>query len=82
MEQILKQILSELQGLRDGQARIETIVIKQGEEIAGLRADVNKLKQDVREIKTELRYVWEDIKKIDNRLSAHDEELMLLRRLK
>ena len=96
MEQILGQILAELQGLRDGQARIETIVTKQGEEIAGLRADVNQLKQDVNElkldvnqlkqdvgeIKTELRFVWEDIKKLDKRLSAHDEELVILKRLK
>ncbi|KGP76222.1 hypothetical protein JT05_06055 [Desulfosporosinus sp. Tol-M] len=68
MEQILTQILSELQALREGQSR-------QGE-------DLSSLKKDVREIKTELRFVWEDIKKLDSRLSAQGEELVILKRLK
>ncbi|KGP75189.1 hypothetical protein JT05_11960 [Desulfosporosinus sp. Tol-M] len=68
MEQILTQILSELQALREGQSQ-------QGE-------DLSSLKKDVREIKTELRFVWEDIKKLDSRLSAQGEELVILKRLK
>ena len=68
MDQILAQILSELQALREGQSR-------QGEDLASL-------KKDVREIKLELRFVWEDVKKLDNRLTAQGEELGILKRLK
>ena len=68
MEQILAQILSELQALREGQSR-------QGE-------DLSSLKKDVSEIKVELRFVWEDVKKIDNRLTAQGEELVILKRFK
>ncbi|MFZ3100861.1 MAG: hypothetical protein WA113_01380 [Desulfitobacteriaceae bacterium] len=75
MEQILTQILSELQALREGQSR-------QGEDLASLKNDVATLKNDVSEIKGELRYVWDDIKKIDSRLSAQGEELVILKRLK
>ena len=96
MEQILQQILTELQNLREGQDRIEATqqkhsqeLAKQGEELTGLRAEVQKqgeeltgLRTDVADIKTELRYVWEDIKRIDKRLSTHDEELVILKRLK
>jgi len=68
MDQILAQILSELQALREGQSR-------QGEDLASL-------KKDVREIKLDLRFVWEDVKKLDNRLTAQGEELGILKRLK
>jgi len=48
---------------------------RQGEDLASL-------KKDVSEIKVELRFVWEGIKKIDTRLSAQGEELVILKRLK
>lgn len=75
MEKILEKILAELQSLHDGQVRMEAMQQKQGQDIAVLRNDVS-------EIKNELKYVWEDIKKLDSRLSAQDEELVILKRLK
>ncbi len=60
--------------------------IKQREDISALRKDVGEdisaLRKDVAEIKLELRYVWDDVKRIDNRLSAQDEQLASLKRLK
>ncbi|KJS49013.1 MAG: hypothetical protein VR66_10710, partial [Peptococcaceae bacterium BRH_c23] len=52
------------------------------EDVTSLKEDVTLLKKDVGEIKTELRFVWEDIKKIDNRLTAQGEELIHIKRLK
>jgi hypothetical protein len=40
------------------------------------------LQADVTSIKNELRYVWEDIKRIDKRLSTQEEEVVILKRLK
>lgn len=68
MERILEKILSELQALHEGQARLES--------------NMTVLRKDVVEIKSELRYVWDDIKRIDNRLSIQGEELVNLKRLK
>ncbi len=89
MEKILEKILVELQGLHQGQARIETMQMQQGQDISALkkevteiRSDLQNVREDVSEIKSELRYVWEDVKKIDNRLSAQDEQLAILKRLK
>ena len=50
--------------------------------MGGLETKVDKLQEDITGIKHELGYVWEDIKKIDNRLSTNEEELVFLRRLK
>ena len=75
MEQILGQILSELQALREGQAKLSEVQSRQGE-------DLTSLKKDVSEIKAELRFVWEDVKKLDKRLTAQGEELVILKRLK
>ena len=44
MERILEKILSELQALHEGQARLES--------------NMTVLRKDVVEIKSELRYVW------------------------
>ena len=34
------------------------------------------------EIKSQLKFIWEDIKKLDNRLSKQEEETAYLKRLK
>ncbi|MDI6812264.1 MAG: hypothetical protein QMC95_10190 [Desulfitobacteriaceae bacterium] len=75
MEPIFEKILTELQALREGQARLESTQLQQGQELKALR-------KDVAEVKVELRYVWEDIKKRDKRLDAQGEELVILKRLK
>ena len=89
MEQVLTQILSELQALREGQSRQgeDLTSLKQDvgtlkQDVGTLKQDVGTLKQDVSEIKVELCFVWEDIKKLDNRLTAQGEELVILKRLK
>jgi len=55
VEEILKQILGELNSLKQGQDRLE----------AGQKG----LEKGQREIKSELKYIWDDIKKIDARLT-------------
>lgn len=40
------------------------------------------LEQGQKEIKNELKYMWDDIKKIDSRLSSQEEEVVILKRLK
>ena len=47
-----------------------------------LQADVSEIKSDITEIKTELRGVWDDILRLDKRLTAQDEELVIMKRLK
>ena len=82
MEQILAQILSELQALREGQSRQGEDLASLKKDVSSLKKDVSSLKKDVSEIKVELRFVWEDVKKIDNRLTAQGEELVILKRFK
>ena len=89
MEQILAQILSELQALREGQSRqgedlasLKKDVASLKKDVASLKKDVASLKKDVSEIKVELRFVWEDVKKLDKRLTAQGEELVILKRFK
>ena len=82
MEQILAQILSELQALREGQSRQGEDLASLKKDVSSLKKDVSSLKTDVSEIKVELRFVWEDVKKIDNRLTAQGEELVILKRFK
>lgn len=67
-EQFQSIVLEQLKTLTDGQKMLE-----QGQK---------EIRQDVREIKNELEYIWDDIKKIDNRLSTQEEEVVILNRLK
>ena len=82
MEQILAQILSELQALREGQSRQGEDLSSLKKDVSSLKKDVSSLKKDVSEIKVELRFVWEDVKKLDKRLTAQGEELVILKRFK
>lgn len=89
MEKILNQILTEVKSIKvsqdrmesqittldERQTRFETTLKRQGQ-------DILSIKKDVKDIKTELGYAWDDIKKIDSRLTIHDEELVILKRLK
>ncbi len=45
-----------------------------------LEKDVDKIKKITRNIKQELRYVWEDIKKLDKRLTTQEGKLYLMKR--
>jgi len=82
MEQILTQILSELQALREGQTRHEEDLASLKKDVSEVKRDVSEVKKDVSQVKIELRFVWEDVKKLDNRLTAQGEELVILKRLK
>lgn len=68
MEQILKQILEKLNSM-------ET-------DIKELKAGQAKLEQGQQEIKSVLKFMWDDIKKLDNRLSQQEDEVFTLKRVK
>ena len=61
-------VLQQLRILTEGQAKLE--------------AGQAKLEAGQKAIRNELKYVWEDIKKIDNRLSAQEEETYMLKQMK
>ncbi len=63
---ILQQILDELKELKQGQVKLE-----QGQA---------ELKHGQKEIRQELKYVWDDIKKLDQRLT--EQENYVLKRIK
>jgi uncharacterized protein YoxC len=66
--QQLQALQSQVSGLSEGQK-----FLKQGQQA---------LQDDVTAIKSQLRYVWEDIKRIDKRLSNQEEEVVILKQLK
>jgi len=74
-EQFQRLVLEQLKILMDGQKSLE-----KGQEslVKGQAA----LEKGQIEIKNELKFIWDDIKKIDNRLSAQEEEVVILKRLK
>ncbi|MCL6479478.1 MAG: hypothetical protein K6T65_13915 [Peptococcaceae bacterium] len=74
-EKFQELVLQQLQSLAETQTRFESALNQQGQDIASI-------KKDIKDIKSELGYVWDDIKKIDNRLTAQGEELVILKRLK
>lgn len=75
MEEILKQILSELSSLKEGQSRLEL-----GQEQLG--QGQKRLEKGQDDIRSELHYIWDDIKKIDARLTKQEEETYVLKRMK
>ncbi|MCM8710494.1 hypothetical protein M2651_05575 [Clostridium sp. SYSU_GA19001] len=89
MEQILKQILEKLNSmetdikeLKAGQAKLEKGQAKLEAGQAKLEAGQAKLEKGQQEIKAELKFMWDDIKKLDNRLSAQENEVFTLKRIK
>lgn len=50
--------------------------------LEAMQTDIAGIKTDVTEIKTELRGVWDDILRLDKRLTAQDEELVIMKRFK
>lgn len=88
MEKILNQILSEITGLKEGQARLETRLDSVDSRLDSVDSRLDKvelrldnLEKGQQQIQKELRGVWDDILRIDKRISAHDEELEVLKRL-
>lgn len=84
-ELVLQQfqaITGELKALIEGQKDFQKDVQGLKMDVQGLKSGQGKLQKDVTSIKTELGYVWDDVKKLDSRLSAQGEELVILKRLK
>jgi len=52
------------------------------EKVTGMEGDIKDLKQGQQDIRKELRYIWDDIKKLDERLTGQEEEVVILKRLK
>lgn len=89
-------VLQQLQVLTYGQKELQkdvqflqkdVLILKDGQEklrkdVEILKSGQEKLQKDVTGIKKELGYVWDDIKKIDVRLSGQEEELVILKQLK
>ncbi|WP_018211882.1 hypothetical protein [Desulfitobacterium hafniense] len=74
-EELLRQILTQLQGLtsevqaiKDSQGRVESA-------LSILQYDVGHLEKDVNDIKRDLGHVWIDIKHLDNCLEAQREKV-------
>ncbi|MDN5303081.1 MAG: hypothetical protein PWQ60_2595 [Thermoanaerobacteraceae bacterium] len=79
MEEILKKILEKVDGiensvteLKEGQKRLEERQAKLEEGQKRLEERQVKLEEGQKEIRKELKFIWDDIKKIDNRLIAQE----------
>jgi len=79
---ILEALSADIAGLKEGQSSMQADIagLKKGQ--SSMQSDIASLKTGQEEIKTELRAVWDDIKRLDKRLTAQDEELVLMKRLK
>lgn len=74
-EKFQELVLQQLKILTDGQHRLES-------RLTSVEDRIISLEKGQQEIKSELKYIWEDIKKIDARLTKQEEETALLKRLK
>jgi chromosome segregation ATPase len=82
----LKQILGKLESLEQGQTEMRTDIGEMRADIGEMRADVTnlkagqkKLQKDVTAIKRDLKGAWEDIKRLDNRITKQSDELDVLK---
>ena len=64
-EEFQKIVLQELKTLKEGQQKLE-----EGQQ--KLEEGQQKLEEGQKEIRKELNFVWEDIKRIDNRLEKQE----------
>jgi predicted nuclease with TOPRIM domain len=74
-EKFQELVLQQLKILTDGQHRLES-------RLTSVEDRIISLEKGQQEIKSELKYIWEDIKKIDARLTKQEEETAFLKRLK
>lgn len=81
-EKFQELVLKQLQVLTEGQVKLEVRVGNIETDVQHLVFGQDRMQKDIDGIKNELSYVWGDIKKIDNRLSAQEEEVVILKRLK
>lgn len=74
-EEFQALVLQQLSALANGQKELQ-------KDVQALKSGQDKLQKDVTGTRNELGYVWDDIKKIDARLSTQEEELVILKRFK
>lgn len=82
MEELLKQILNELHTLNNRAGGLEQGQEAMNARLTNLEKEIARIKVTTRRIKHELRYVWEDIKRLSNRLKNQEDEIVMLKRLK
>lgn len=63
-----EKILVILEQLQEGQKKTD-------ERLDRIEVDIKGLKKDTKEIKRNLNYVWDDIKRIDDRLQVQEEKV-------
>ena len=84
-EEFQRIVLEELSGLREGQRSLEEgqskleegqtrLELRQGK----LESRQNSMEKDIKEIKNVQKFMWEDIKKLDNRLGKQEEKVRRL----
>jgi uncharacterized coiled-coil protein SlyX len=81
-EKFQELVLQQLKSLTEGQSRLEDRMSRLEATQQKQGHDILTIKKDVKELKSEVRYVWDDIKKLDTRLTAQGEELVIMKRLK
>jgi exonuclease VII small subunit len=74
-EEFQKLVLDKLSKLEEGQIKLE-------EGQANIETGLKNLRQGQQEIRRELQYVWDDIKRLDKRLTQQEEETFILKRMK
>lgn len=67
-EEFMRIVLDKLSNLEEGQTSLEQNFVK--------------LEEGQEEIKKELKYIWDDIKRIDQRLSQQENEIIYLKRVR
>lgn len=50
------------------------------EMLGNMQKDIKEIKGDIKELKTHQNYIWDDIKKLDKRISDNTAEINVLKR--
>ncbi|MBE0466174.1 MAG: hypothetical protein IBX71_02985 [Candidatus Desulforudis sp.] len=74
LQQILDELKSQREELKSQGQRLERVGKGQEE----LRQGQRRLEKGQEEMRTELRFIWDDIRKIDKRLSVQEETTRVL----
>jgi exonuclease VII small subunit len=89
LEEGQKSLEQSVSSLEEGQKNLEQNVklLEYGQKelaqsIEKLDEGVGRLEQGQRDIRNEFKYAWQDIRKIDSRLSTQEEEVVILKRQK
>ena len=79
MEELMRQVLSELKDLKTGMDsrfdKVDSKLEKVESRLDNIESDVKLLKKDTKEIKHNINYIWEDIKRMDDRLVDQEKKV-------